>query len=121
MTRFRLIAVAAVAVLGVLAGCGTDAAQAAAQKACEAYADTGRHQVATTVAQGESIRSTARSQARRAADGDHRWQPLRRDIEDAFAHAPSQNGTDVTAYFAADRRVQADCASTGEDIGPLRP
>jgi hypothetical protein len=28
---------------------------------------------------------------------------------------------DLNAYFAADKRVRADCADAGADLGPLKP
>jgi hypothetical protein len=123
----RLIAaVSGTVVAATLAGCGGDSpGQDAARDACRAYADTMRHQVVTTVPQADAIRATARSDARRAADADPAWQPLRRDIEDFYARQRTlsqQSAVDeVDAYFAADRRVQAQCRSAGEDIGPLRP
>ena len=121
--RSRVLA--AVVALG-LAGCGgASPGETAARSACTAYANTLRHQVATTVEQVDAIRETARSDAGRAADADPRWQALQRDIEDFFARqgtlAQQSSVDDVDAYFAADRRVQADCADAGEDIGPLHP
>jgi hypothetical protein len=84
-----------------------------------------RHQVATTVEQADALRGTARSDARRAAAADAEWQALQRDLEEFFSRqgALPQQATveEVNAYFAADRRVRADCTSAGEDIGPLRP
>jgi hypothetical protein len=122
----RLLAVVSVSVaVATLAGCGDRPGQAAARNACTAYADTGRHQVATTVEQADAIRATARSEARRAAGADPAWAALQRDIEDFYSRQRtlSQPGPlgEVNASFAADRRVRADCASAGEDIGPLRP
>ena len=113
-------------VTATLAGCGgASPGQAAAQDACKAYADTMRHQVATTVEQADAIRATAQSDARRAADADPEWQPLQRDLEDFYSRrtalAQQAAANEVDAYFAADRRVQADCTSAGQDIGPLRP
>ena len=77
--HLRLLAAVSVTVAAAaLAGCGgTSPGQTAAQEACKAYANTGRHQVATTVQQGDAIRATARAEARRAADADPRWQALR--------------------------------------------
>lgn len=117
---------AAVVVAAALAGCGsTSPGQAKARDACAAYANTMRHQVATTVQGAAAIRATARSDARRAAAADPRWRPLQRDIEDFFSRqgtlSQQSEVTEVDAYFAADRRVQADCAAAGADIGPLRP
>jgi hypothetical protein len=123
----RRLAAAVVAIAAVgLAGCGgARPGQAAARDACKAYADTGRHQVATTEEQTEVIRETARSDAGRAAAADPEWQALQSDIDDFYSQqsALSQQSSadEVEAYFAADRRVQADCDAAGEDIGPLRP
>jgi hypothetical protein len=118
--------VAAAVVAATLGGCGGAApGQEAARNACAAYATTGRTQTATTVEQVDAIRATVRADARRAADAATRWRALQRDIDDAFAReaALSQARTAdlLNGYFAADRRVQADCAAAGEDIGPLRP
>jgi hypothetical protein len=125
--RIRLLAALSVTVAAAtLAGCGgASPGQAAAQTACKAYANTMRHQVATTVEQADAIRATARSNARRAADADPEWQPLQRDIEDFYSRQSALSlqtaVNEMNAYFAADRRVQADCKSAGEDIGSLRP
>jgi hypothetical protein len=121
----RLLA-AGSALIAALAGCGGgQPGEAAAQAACAAYADTMRHQVATTVAGADAIRAEARTQATRAARADDEWRPLQRDIDDFFARqgALSQQSTadDANAYFAADERVRADCSAAGADIGPLRP
>jgi hypothetical protein len=108
-----------------LAACGADApGQAAAQAACTAFADTGRHQVASTVAGADAIRATAREKARSAASADPAWKALQRDIEDFYSRqATLQSATaeGMDAYFAADRRVQADCKAAGHDVGPLEP
>src|SRR4051794_15210647 len=101
-----LVAVAA------LAGCGgASPGQAAAQDACQAYANAGRHQVATTVEQTDAIRARARSDASRAADADPEWRALQHDIDDFYARqttlSPQSPVDEVDAYFAADRRVQA--------------
>lgn len=121
--QLRLLAAVSVSVTAAaLAGCGGPSpGQAAAQAACKAYANTSRRQVATTVAQGDAIRATARVEARRAADADPRWQALLGDIEDFYSRDITQGPAELDAHFAADRRVQADCESAGEDIGPLRP
>lgn len=123
----RLLAAVSVTVAAAtLAGCGgASPGQAAAQDACKAYANTMRHQVATTMEQADAIRATARSDARRAADADPEWQPLQRDIEDFYSRQDTLSQqtavNEVNAYFAADRRVQADCTSAGADIGSLQP
>jgi hypothetical protein len=125
--RIRLLAAVPVALIAAtLAGCGgARPGQAAAREACKAYADTGRHQLATTVRQADAIRGAARSSARRAAAAAPEWRALQRDIEDFYARQLrlSQQSAvgEADAYFAADRRVQADCTAAGEDIGPLRP
>ena len=120
--RLRPLAASAICVAAAaLAGCGASPAQSAAQEACKAYADTGRHQVATTVEQGDTIRAKAQTEARRAADADPRWGALLRDINDFYSINITQGPSQLDDHFAADRRVQADCASAGEDIGPLRP
>ena len=127
VTRIRLLAAVSITMgAATLAGCGgTSPGQAAAQEACKAYANTGRHQVATTVEQADAIRTAARSDARRAAEADPTWQALQRDIEDFYSRQRTLSQqtpvSEVNAYFAADRRVQADCTSAGEDIGPLQP
>ena len=92
VTRIHVLAAVSVTVAATaLAGCaGAIPGQAAAQNACQAYASTGRHQVATTVAQGDAIRATALSDARRAAEADPRWQALQRDIEDFYSRDLSQ-------------------------------
>lgn len=121
MRRFLAVAAAAV----VLTGCGsTPAGQQDARAACAAYANILRHPTATTVAQADAVRAEARDDARRAAEADDRWRPLQRDIADfldrmnGLQHAPPDQ---LAAYFAADRRVQADCTAAGRDIGPLKP
>ena len=125
MTRPCLLALVPPVLAVALVSCGGDApGQAAAQEACAAYADTGRHQVATTVAGADAIRATARKDARSAASADPTWQALQRDIEDFYSRqATLQTATveGMDAYFAADRRVQADCVAAGRDIGPLKP
>lgn len=74
--------------------------------------------------QADAIRASARADARRAAAADPQWAALQRDIDDFY----SRQGTlqqasegELDAYFAADRRVQADCTAAGQDIGPLKP
>lgn len=127
MTGTRaLVTLSVIVVATLLNGCAGDRpGQDAARAACSAYADTLRHQVATTVPQTDLIRARARSAADSAAQADTAWRPLRRDILDFFArqHALALNApaSDLAGYFAADRRVQSDCRSAGRDIGPLRP
>ena len=127
MIRIRLLTAMSITIAAAsLAGCGgASPGQAAAQDACKAYANTMRHQIATTVEQADAIRATARSDARRAADADPKWQPLQRDLEDFYSRQSTLSQqtavNEMNAYFAADRRVQADCKSAGQDIGSLRP
>ena len=124
--RFRLLA-AAVSVAGAflgVAGCGESPGQAAAQDACRAYANTGRHQVATTLEGADAIRASAQADARRATAADSRWAALERDIADFYSlqsRLQQASADELDAYFAADGRVQADCKAAGEDIGPLKP
>lgn len=125
MAGLRVLAAASivVAALGV-AGCGGSPGKAAAQAACRSYADTGRHQVATTTQEADAIRASAGADARRAAAADPQWAALQRDIADFYARQSTlqqASPDELDAYFAADRRVQADCKAAGEDIGPLRP
>jgi hypothetical protein len=118
--------IAVLAVCLVLAGCGNSRADDAAQAACRAYGDN-----PTTSAERSELRATATGQAHRAAEADESYAALQRDIADAWsrsdamaaAHNSGQEftGEDLDAYFAADRRVRADCADAGEDLGPLRP
>jgi hypothetical protein len=57
---------------------------------------------------------------------------LRNDIGVAFNHVTAsaaaqraqrvgQTDRELRAYFAADRRVEADCKAAGHGIGPLKP
>ena len=103
---------------------------AAPQDACTAYADTTRGSVVIkTFADAEAIRARAQSEAARAASADARWQTLQTDIQDAYSHlnkmtlnngeADASFNGEADAYFAADRRVQADCKAAGADIGDL--
>jgi len=48
---------------------------------------------------------------------------LQRDIKDFYSRQSALStatASEMDAYIAADRRVQADCESAGEDNGPLR-
>ena len=126
-------AVALVALGLALAGCaGASDGQAAAQAACRAYADTERHQVATTSDGADAVRARARNEAGRAVAEDDVWAGLQEDIDAAYGHlsasaaAHNADRPDVSvqaleAYAAADGRVQDDCADADEDIGPRRP
>ncbi len=126
MVPARLFSAVPVAlVVLTLAACGgSSPGQVAAQQACTAFADTGRRQAATGVEDADAIRATARADAGKAAAADPEWHALQRDIEDFYARQTKlQTATeaDMRDYFAADRRVQADCAAAGRDIGPLEP
>ena len=130
-----LTAAAVVLVAAALTGCGSTApGQVAAQDACKTYANTTRGQVPempalpsgwwTTAAGVEAVRARAQSDALRAASADARWQTLQNDIQDAYTlvrAGAATNNEELTAYFAADRRVQADCKAAGQDIGDLTP
>ena len=136
MTPIRsLTAAAVVLVTAALTGCGSTApGQVAAQDACKTYASTTRGQVPempalpsswwTTAAGVEAVRARAQSDALRATSADSRWQTLQNDIQDAYGLVRMGAATDnekLTAYFAADRRVQADCKAADQDIGDLLP
>jgi hypothetical protein len=125
-------AVPVAAVGAVLTGCANATpGQSSAQAACTAYANTGRHQVTTTVQATEALRAQARSAASSAAAADGRWATLQPDISAAYAQASTLAGvhnsgqtidaSGMQAYFDADQRVQRDCKSAGKDIGPLQP
>ncbi|MBN9374341.1 MAG: hypothetical protein J0I40_02900 [Cellulomonas sp.] len=78
----------------------------------------------TTAAGVEAVRAKAQSDALRATSADARWQTLQNDIQDAYSLVRMGAATSnerLTAYFAADRRVQADCQAAGQDIGDLTP
>jgi hypothetical protein len=124
--RARSLAAVPVALVVLsLAACGgSTPGEAAAQDACLAYANTGRHQSATSVEAVDAIRATARADARKAAAADPEWDALHRDIEEFYSRQETlQTATEaeMADYFAADRRVQADCEAAGQDIGPLQP
>lgn len=113
-------------VVCVVSGCGRvdePSAQAYAERACAAYRDTGRVQVATTSDQAVAIRDVARANARAAAAFDSRWSPLYADIAaalDALGSGPDAEagGADLVED---DRRVQEQCREAGVDIGDLVP
>ena len=116
-----------------LAGCaGASDGQAAAQAACRAYADTERHQVATTPDEADAVRARARNEAGRAVAEDDDWAGLQKDSVAAYAHLsasaaahnadrPDVSVQELEAYAAADGRVEDDCADADEDIGPRQP
>lgn len=84
-----------------------------------------RHEVATTTAGNDAVWATAQDDAGRAAAADGQWAALQRDIDDFHSRlgrlGQSSTVDELDAYFAADRRVQADCTAAGQDIGPLKP
>jgi hypothetical protein len=114
------------AVVLALAACSTPG-QDAVKEACDAYADTR----VTTTAQGDDLRARAQDAADRAADADSSWAELKHDIGDAYARSEAMSSVhsagdefstdDLDAYLTADKRVRADCADAGNDIGPLQP
>jgi hypothetical protein len=119
----RLAPLLALAVCLVLSACAATPGKRAAQAACDAYGNT--------AVKGDAPRAAAQKDADLAAASDPSWAALQRDIRAFYAHADAntaaQNaGRTVTAqqsdaYFAADKRVRADCASAGRDLGPLKP
>jgi len=120
VARTRSLAAAAVVLVTAgLAACAPG--HAAAQDACQAYANTNRRSVAKTFAETEAVRARAQSEAAQAASADARWQALQNDIRDAYSHLNKMalNNGEADAYFTADRRVQADCTAAGADIGDL--
>lgn len=111
---------AALALTGVvLSGCGANGSSAHdyAARACDAYREVARDQVAETSEQGDAIVDVARSEARAAAAFDPRWEDLSADLRTALDLV----GTGADRFFEADRRVQGDCRDAGRDIGDLRP
>ena len=122
----RLARLLALAACLVLTACSAPPGRHAAQAACDAYAKT-----VTTAAQGDAARAAAQKDADLAASADPSWSALQRDIKDVYAlaaaNAAAHNAGHVVdqekmnAYVAADKRVRADCASAGRDLGPLQP
>ena len=126
MIRSRLLTGVPFAIVAAtLAACGSGGpGQATAQGACKAYANFSRNGSITTAAQADAVVATARGDADRAAAAEPAWAGLQRDITYVFSWRgkfDTATATEMDAYFAADRRVQADCQSAGENIGPLRP
>jgi hypothetical protein len=109
-----------------VAACGGPDGRAAARAACAAYGST-----ATTVATANGLAATAEKDAALAVSSDVTWTPLQRDIATASARAAANAAAqraghpvpaaDLASYFAADEKVRADCASAGNDLGPLKP
>ena len=120
----RIAVVAALCL--VLTACGDNPGDDAAQAACRAYA---KNPVSLT--ENADLRTTAAREAQRAAEADDAYAALPQDMDDAWsrmdAMASAHNsghevsGTDLDAYFAADRRVRTDCADAGAELGPLEP
>ena len=118
MTRFTALGFAAVLCVGVSA-CAGDPGDEMAQAACRGYAAT------------PPDRATVDERAKRAAEANEAYAPLQRDIDDAWSRMAAMASThnsggevsaeDLDGYFAADRRVRADCADAGADLGPLKP
>lgn len=102
-----------------LAGCGTTGTAPSdyAHAACSAYDRATRDQVATSTDQWSAVVDLARSNARAAAAFDDRWADLGHDVEASLELRDAQGD----GFFDADRRVQADCADAGHDIGDLEP
>ena len=119
----RLAPALALAVCLVLSACAAPPGKRAAQAACDAYGNT--------AVKGDAPRAAAQKDADLAAASDPTWAALQRDIRAFYAQADANTaahdaGRTVTAqqldaYFAADKRVRADCASVGRDLGPLKP
>ena len=115
----RVPTYAVLAATAVLAGCGTTGTAPSdhARSACEAYDRVTRHPVATTGEQWAAMTDLARSNARAAAAFDPRWTDLGHDVEASLDLSAAQDD----GFLDADRRVQADCADAGHDIGALEP
>jgi hypothetical protein len=118
VSRFTALGLSA-AVCVVLSACGDDRGVELAHAACRAYAHT------------PPDRATADERASRAGEANESYASLRRDMGGAWtrsdAMVTAQNSgqeasaDDLNAYFAADKRVRADCKDAGADLGPLRP
>jgi hypothetical protein len=116
MSRFIAVGLAIGGTL--LSACGAAPGEDAAQAACQAYA-------------GTTERASALEGAQRAAGANDSYAALAGDMDDArsraYAMAAAHNGGgqvspgQLSAYVAADKRVRADCADAGADIGPLEP
>ena len=117
--RPMLRASAAAALALALGGCGTTggAHEDYARSACTAYDHVTRDQVASSAVQWSGVVDLARSNARAAAAFDERWADLGHDVEASLELRDAQGD----GFFDADRRVQADCADAGHDIGDLEP
>lgn len=115
MIRFGTLLLAGL----ILSGCGTYAASAHdyASRACDAYRETARDQVAETRAQTETIIDVARSEVRAAEAFDPQWATLSSDMQSAL----ELMGTGADRFFRVDRQVQRDCQWAGRNIGDLKP
>ena len=92
----------------VVAACAGDPGDEMAQAACRGYAAS------------PPDRTTIDERAKRAGEANESYASLRRDIDDAWSRmdaiaATHNSGAPVSAanmnaFFAADRRVRADCA-----------
>ena len=110
----------------VLASCGGEPGDEAAQAACAAYA-----KAPSSLDENAELRTTALERAQRAGEANESYAALQSGMQDAWSRsdalAATQNagGTvsahQLDAYFAADKRVRSDCADAGADIGPLEP
>jgi hypothetical protein len=90
-----------------------------AQAACRGYAHT------------PPERATADERAKRAGEANESYASLKGDMDDAWARSDAMaaahnsgqevSSDDLNGYFAADKRVRADCADAGADLGPLKP
>lgn len=125
--RPLLPASAAAVLVLALAGCGTTggAPEDYTRAACDSYAAAyrggdGLDDPPTTKGQYAALLDLARSNARAAAAFDPRWADLGRDVGNALDLDDTRD-TSSLEFFDADRRVQADCADAGHDIGDLRP
>ena len=103
----------------VLSGCGSygTTAHEYAARACDAYREVARDQVASTKAQADAVVEVARSDVRAAAAFDPRWGSLSSDMQSALELM--ETGAD--RFFRVDRQVQDDCQDAGRDIGDLQP
>ena len=118
MNRFTVLGLAALVAAGV-AACAGDPGDEMAQAACRGYAAS------------PPDRTTVDERAKRAGEANESYGSLQRDMDDAWsrmdAMAAAHNSggqvsaQELNAYFAADRKVRADCADAGAELGPLKP
>jgi hypothetical protein len=110
----------------VLACCGGELGDEAAQAACAAYA-----KAPSSLDENTALRTTALERAQRAGEANESYAALQSDMQDAWSRSDALAAThnsggtvsahQLDAYFAADKRVRSDCADAGADIGPLEP